>query len=283
MESSKSIGLVIMAAGQGSRFGGPKQFVGVGPDGEFLLDYSIKYAVQQAVSDVCIVTNSEYEHLLNAHLSKFHAGVKFTLVYQDVFTNALACDRRLYGTGVALMAAISEMEGDFILVNGDDYYSRHAFEIVLRTLRDSQNVKGCLAGYELASTLSEHGSVSRAVCSINGENSLAGITEFLSLRKLSGSVVCDQSGKEFSGKELVSMNFWGFRSEFCEFVKDRFNEYVNSPEKVQTSEFGIPDVVKTYILDRPGSFLVCPLSESEWIGMTYPEDLEKVRNFLKMI
>ena len=33
--------LVVMAAGMGSRFGGLKQIEPVGPNGEFILDYSI--------------------------------------------------------------------------------------------------------------------------------------------------------------------------------------------------------------------------------------------------
>ena len=33
--------LVVMAAGMGSRFGGLKQIEPVGPNGEFILDYSV--------------------------------------------------------------------------------------------------------------------------------------------------------------------------------------------------------------------------------------------------
>ena len=37
--------LVIMAAGMGSRFGGLKQVEPVGPNGEFILDYSVYDAI----------------------------------------------------------------------------------------------------------------------------------------------------------------------------------------------------------------------------------------------
>ena len=37
--------LVVMAAGMGSRFGGLKQIEPVGPNGEFIIDYSIYDAI----------------------------------------------------------------------------------------------------------------------------------------------------------------------------------------------------------------------------------------------
>ena len=38
--------LVIMAAGMGSRFGGLKQIEPMGPNGEFIIDYSIYDAIK---------------------------------------------------------------------------------------------------------------------------------------------------------------------------------------------------------------------------------------------
>ena len=38
---NKDLTLVIMAAGMGSRFGGLKQIEPVGPNGEFIIDYSV--------------------------------------------------------------------------------------------------------------------------------------------------------------------------------------------------------------------------------------------------
>ena len=38
---NKDLTLLIMAAGMGSRFGGLKQIEPMGPNGEFLIDYSI--------------------------------------------------------------------------------------------------------------------------------------------------------------------------------------------------------------------------------------------------
>src|SRR5262245_25507944 len=47
--------LVILAAGLGRRFGGSKQTSGVGPDGEWLLDYSIFDAHRAGFRDIVLI------------------------------------------------------------------------------------------------------------------------------------------------------------------------------------------------------------------------------------
>ena len=47
--------LVIMAAGMGSRFGGLKQVEPVGPNGEFIIDYSIHDAILAGFTKVIFI------------------------------------------------------------------------------------------------------------------------------------------------------------------------------------------------------------------------------------
>ena len=51
----KNLTLVIMAAGMGSRFGGLKQIEPVGPNGEFIIDYSIYDAKEAGFSKVVFI------------------------------------------------------------------------------------------------------------------------------------------------------------------------------------------------------------------------------------
>ena len=51
----KNLTLVIMAAGMGSRFGGLKQIEPVGPNGEFIIDYSVKDAIIAGFTKVVFV------------------------------------------------------------------------------------------------------------------------------------------------------------------------------------------------------------------------------------
>ena len=51
--------LVIMAAGMGSRFGGLKQIEPVGPNGEFIIDYSIYDAIKVGFDKVVFIIKEE--------------------------------------------------------------------------------------------------------------------------------------------------------------------------------------------------------------------------------
>ena len=53
--------LVVMAAGMGSRFGGLKQMEPVGPNGEFLMDFSAFDAKEAGFDKVVFVIKKEME------------------------------------------------------------------------------------------------------------------------------------------------------------------------------------------------------------------------------
>ena len=55
----KDITLVILAAGMGSRFGGLKQVTPIGPNGEFIIDYSIYDALKVGFNKVVFIIKKE--------------------------------------------------------------------------------------------------------------------------------------------------------------------------------------------------------------------------------
>ena len=58
--------LVIMAAGMGSRFGGPKQIAPILPTGEFTMDFAIFDAIRAGFSKVVIIVKRDFlEHFSN--------------------------------------------------------------------------------------------------------------------------------------------------------------------------------------------------------------------------
>ena len=52
--------LLIMAAGLGSRFGGLKQIEKVGPNGEFIIDYSIYDAIEAGFTKVVFIVKEDF-------------------------------------------------------------------------------------------------------------------------------------------------------------------------------------------------------------------------------
>ena len=82
--------LLIMAAGMGSRFGGLKQIEPVGPNGEFIIDYSIYDAVKAGFTKVVFVIKEEnFEIFKNAMIvseaNKRSMSIK--IIYTHVYPN----------------------------------------------------------------------------------------------------------------------------------------------------------------------------------------------------
>ena len=63
--------LVIMAAGMGSRYGGLKQIEGVGPNGEFIIDYSIYDAIQAGFTKVVFIIKEEKYEIFKSTIGKY--------------------------------------------------------------------------------------------------------------------------------------------------------------------------------------------------------------------
>ena len=57
----KDITLLVLAAGMGSRFGGLKQMEPMGPNGEFIIDYSVFDAVRAGFTKVVFIIREEME------------------------------------------------------------------------------------------------------------------------------------------------------------------------------------------------------------------------------
>ena len=62
--------LLIMAAGMGSRFGGLKQIEPMGPNDEFIIDYSIYDAVKAGFSKVVFIIKKENEEVFKETIGK---------------------------------------------------------------------------------------------------------------------------------------------------------------------------------------------------------------------
>ena len=81
----KELTLVIMAAGMGSRFGGLKQVEPIGPNGEFLLDYSIYDAIKAGFSKVVFIIKEENLDLFRETVGKRIEGkIPVEYVFQDL-------------------------------------------------------------------------------------------------------------------------------------------------------------------------------------------------------
>ncbi|MCL2652380.1 MAG: NTP transferase domain-containing protein [Propionibacteriaceae bacterium] len=278
--------LVVLAAGMGNRFGGLKQLAPVDEAGQTLVDYAVFDAIRAGFERVVAVVTPQLEPEFAARIGDV-IGRHVELVYAHQSLDALPPGFTVppgrvkpWGTGQAVLAALpfvsgafaTGVGGAFATVNADDFYGRDAYDQMAGFLADDGGNHG-LVGYRLVNTLSEHGTVSRGVCDVDGDGRLVDICERTALRPVAGGAV-DEAGDFYGGDTLVSLNFWGFRADAADAFRDGFPRFLNRPDAA-TAEYFLPDVARTLI----PRVRVLPTS-AVWMGMTYADDLPGLRAHL---
>ena len=169
--------LVIMAAGMGSRFGGPKQTTPVDEYGHFLLHYSLFDAYRAGFRKVVFVVKEETaEEFRESVGPAVAAAFDVRYAYQKLDT---VPDGRTkpWGTAHAVLCAAPEIDGPFAVINSDDYYGIEAYRLLYDFLAVPRPERSyAMVGFRLRNTVTANGSVSRGVCTERG-GMLESITE----------------------------------------------------------------------------------------------------------
>jgi len=274
--------LVVLAAGMGSRYGGLKQLDTMSDEGDTIIDFSLYDAIEAGFSKVVFIIREEFkERFVEIFDEKLKGKIEVAYVFQELHKipsgYEVHPDRvKPWGTGHATLMAQEEITGNFCLINGDDFYSRGAFQTMIQELDslDENSYDMCMVGYNLKNTLSDNGFVSRGECFVNNANELIEITERLHIERVDGKILRkDESGALVSMLEntIVSMNFWGFTPKYLEVVAEAFHLFLKERSLELKSEFFIPSVVNTILKSKLGKVKVLT-SDAKWMGVTYAED-----------
>ena len=277
--------LLILAAGMASRYGSMKQTEGFGPSGETIMDYSIYDAIGAGFGKVVFIIRKDFaEGFKNSFEPKLKGKIKTEYVYQemDYFLNGLPVPEgrtKPWGTGHAVLCAMDVIDEPFAVINADDFYGSDAFVKAAAFLnKDCTPKKYSIIGYELAKTLSDHGTVSRGVCQIDADNNLVSIKERTKIYRDGNTIVYeDEAGKhEVPFNSSVSMNFWCFHQSLFAATEKLFHQFVKDNSHNLKSEFFIPIIAEDFMEHHGGSVKVIPCS-SQWFGVTYKEDAPVVK------
>ncbi|MCL2616562.1 MAG: NTP transferase domain-containing protein [Defluviitaleaceae bacterium] len=284
--------LVVMAAGLGSRFGGLKQLSSVGPNGEYLMDYSVYDALSAGFGKIVFVIKQETEQIFREALSgKLERVADVRYVYQDIknipASRAVPPGRvKPWGTAHAVLSASNAIQEPFAVINADDFYGAGSFRTLCEFLSSPNTPTGgrfqyAMVGFRLANTLSASGSVSRGVCVTGANGLLAEIDERTRIELRDGKPCYTEDGQSFTILDMgavVSMNMWGFDTNIFNEIENQFgNFFASNAERIDTAEFYLPSAVDSMI--KQGKADVTVLSTPErWLGLTNPADLELVRS-----
>jgi len=275
-----------MAAGSGSRYGKLKQFDELGPAQEFLLEFSINDAIQFGFDHIVLVTKASNQDFLKSYLSKIlPKSIKLDVVAQDI--NDIPSNIKInsnrekpWGTAHAVWSARHVIDSDFVIINADDYYGKSAFEGAANFINNNtSNSTYALVGYSLKDTLSDFGSVSRGVCSVNAEK-LISIEELIEIETIDSKIIDSNSGRTLEPNSIVSMNFWICNTSIFNYIETYFSNFLGEPKNIDKSEIYLPFVAQEMMANGLININVIE-SNSTWFGVTYYEDKKEAVNTLK--
>ena len=288
----KDIALVIMAAGIGSRYGaGIKQLQKVGPKGEIIIDYSIHDALEAGFNRVIFIIRKdieeEFKEVIGSRIEKI-CPVEYVFQDKNDLPEGFTCPKdrtKPWGTGQAVLACRHILDVPFVVINADDYYGKEAFVKIYKFLEGHENTTDqyCMAGFKLANTLSENGTVTRGVCKMDEDNNLITINETHEIARAQDGTYTSEEGLELSDDTLVSMNMWGVTPEYIGVLEDKFEEFLqNMDETDLKAEFLLPIIMDDLL--KSGQSSVKVLSSSDrWFGVTYQEDKDSVVEAFKQL
>ncbi len=285
--------LLILAAGMGSRFGGLKQIEPFGPNGEFIIDYSIYDAKKAGFDKVVFVIKEENYDIFKETVGKrVEPYIQTEYAFQkndnlpEEFKPLLQDRTKPLGTAHAILCAKDKINEPFAIINADDFYGYDAYEKASSYLENvPQNHYGLVA-YRLGNTLTPNGSAKRGVCEVNEQGELIKLTE--SSVTLDGDMVDVkplEGGEEFrtSKDTIASMNFLLFTPDLFQILEDRFPDFLNqNRENLVSCEYLIPIVLDELVAEGKKTVDVVE-TNANWYGVTYKEDKDLVTGAIKTL
>ncbi|HXK10703.1 MAG TPA: NTP transferase domain-containing protein [Vicinamibacteria bacterium] len=285
--------LVVLAAGVGSRYGGPKQLDRVGPGGATLLDYAAFDARRAGFERVVLVVREGMEAEVRAE-----AGARIGRhVRLDYAVQGSALPRGLvpppgrakpWGTGHAALAAAPLLDGPFAVINADDFYGAGSYRVLagyLRRPQDGPRPEFAIVGFPLATTLSPDGPVSRGVCAVDGTGFLVSIREVLKVeRDGEDARGLDEAGvwRPIPGTTPVSLNFWGFTPALLAGLAEAFDRFLDRHAGSTNAEFFLNSAVQA-LVDAGEARVRVLGGGGPWGGLTYPGDRPRLVALLESL
>lgn len=284
--------LVILAAGHGRRFGGLKQLAPVGPNGEAIMDYTALAAQSCGFSGVVLVVRPEIEDEVVSHVRRR---------WPSELAVDYARQPAVPGTAQAVLCTRPLISGPFGVANADDLYGEAALRLIVEhtggplagadgaglAAARSTMTPHLLVAYQLARTVLSGATVTRGLCEVGPDHLLERVVEHkvhlhddgtFDATPLPGATAHEIGPTPervlLSGRELVSMNLWGFDPRLFDELHEAVDTF--DPTTAARPELLLPDVVAQLVGTGRDQVRVVD-TENRCIGITHREDIAIVR------
>jgi hypothetical protein len=193
-----------------------------------------------------------------------------------------------WGTGHAVLCAAPALDRPFAVINADDFYGAESFRVLARFLTQLAPANPnlfAMVGFQLDRTLSEHGTVARGLCQADAEGHLTSVEELTAIeRQLGGTRNKEPDGsyRNLTGREIVSLNCWGFSMGLFDGLRRQFGEFLTQNEANLKAEFYLPTAVNALIREGRARVKVLP-TPCHWFGVTYREDRSVVMESIRAL
>ena len=267
-----------------SSYGGLKQLDAVGPKGETLLDYSVYDAIRAGFSRIVFLIRRNIEAEFREKVGARYAGkIDVGYAYQELDDlpagYAPPQDRtKPWGTAHAVWCARAAISGPFAAINADDFYGAATFDAAAGFLRDvdthSRPAQFAMAAFRLGRTLSEHGTVARGICNVDSEGLLRGIEELTDIARQADARIAS-AGRQLDEDVPVSMNFWAFTPAVFPLLEKELLLFLRTNSDSEKAECYLPSAIASMVKENLAKVTVLETT-SEWFGVTYREDRDRV-------
>ena len=275
--------LFVLAAGMGSRYGGLKQLDPLGPQGQTIMDYSIFDAIRAGFGKVVFVIRKDFEEdFRRSILSKYEGHIPVEVVFQstDKLPEGYTCPEertKPWGTNHAVMMGADVINEPFAVINADDFYGRDAFAVIAADLMRERTRKGdySMVGFRVGNTMSENGSVSRGVCSVNADGNLTKVVERTGIAYDEDHRICFLDENNETEYLDPSTPVSGFTPDYFSYSDREFRRFLDKCLTTPKAEFYIPTAIDTLINSGEATVKVLDTT-SRWFGVTYAADRQGV-------
>ena len=281
--------LVIMAAGMGSRFGGLKQIEPIDDDGNYILHYSAYDAYRAGFKKIVFVIKEENLTLFKENVGKKiekYIAVEYVFQKKSDIPVKDSYQERIapWGTAHAIYCTRNSVKGSFVIINSDDFYGRESFSLAHSELKINDIDEASCISYQYINCVWDNEKVKRAVLvEKNGyvEDLIESSIEVQNDKIFATPLDVTKPTFAIKPDQLVSMNMFVLPHKIYSLLSDEIVEFFKQDrETILKGEILLPDVIKKAIKNNDIKVKAVGSTE-KWMGMTYKEDLDKIKARIK--